>query len=214
MNNAYLEVNIEGESFYLLHLRAVYRPSVSELIISDVHLGKAAHFRKKGIAMPAQSHLKDIDRLHYLLDTWQPKSVIFLGDLFHSDYNREWLWFKSILLQYPDIQFKLVVGNHDVLPESEYNIPNLKRYELIEEAKFIFSHAPVERPGKLNFCGHIHPGLRITGTARQSIKLPCFYLDKEHFILPAFGDLTGLYLLDRKKTASYFLVTAETIVKL
>jgi DNA ligase-associated metallophosphoesterase len=214
MNNAYLELKIEDEIFYLLHQRAVFRPATSELIISDVHLGKASHFRKKGIAMPAQSHLKDVDRLHYLIDTWKPKSVLFLGDLFHSDYNREWLWLKSILLHYPEIIFKLVVGNHDVLPESEYSIPNLKKFDTIEEDNFIFSHAPLERPAKLNFCGHIHPGLRLTGKARQSIKLPCFYLDKTHFILPAFGELTGLFLLEQKRSAQYFLVTAETIVKL
>src|SRR4051812_42124234 len=152
MTDGYLQVMIREEIFFLLHQRAVFRPLSSDLIISDVHLGKASHFRKKGIAIPAQSHLKDIDRLRYLFDKWKPKKVLFLGDLFHSDYNREWLWFKSLLLGCPDIKFRLVAGNHDILSEKDYTIPNLEKCDIIEEDKFIFSHAPLDGPDRMNFC--------------------------------------------------------------
>jgi uncharacterized protein len=214
MNNTYLETLIRHEVFYLLHQKAVFRPASKQLIISDIHLGKATHFRKSGIPMPAQIHLRDIDRLHFILNTWRPESVLLLGDLFHSEYNREWLWFKSVLMEYPEVRFILVAGNHDILPASEYDLPNLEKTELVEEPHMVFTHSPLGKPEKLNVCGHVHPGIRITGVARQSIRLPCFYLSKKHFILPAFGNLTGLQLLEREKNATYYLVTAETIVKL
>src|SRR4051794_39447624 len=99
MRPSYLEIFLAAEPFYLLPQKAVYRPLQKQLILSDIHLGKASHFRKKGLALPAQSHLKDIDALHFLLNSWKPETVLILGDLFHSDYNREWLWFKSLLMQ-------------------------------------------------------------------------------------------------------------------
>jgi len=209
-----MEVDINGEIFYLLFHKALYRPGKKQLILADVHLGKAAHFRKKGIPMPPQSHLKDLDKLTYLVKTWEPRSVLVLGDLFHSKLNKEWLWFKSFLAQFPTTEFILVRGNHDILPEELYELSNLGSVDELEEENFIFTHAPLENPAKLNFCGHVHPGIRLTGIARQSITLPCFYNNHSHFILPAFGDLTGLFMLDREESSDYYLVTHETVVKL
>jgi DNA ligase-associated metallophosphoesterase len=208
------EIRLAGELFYLLFHKALFRPAKKQLILSDVHLGKASHFRKKGIALPPQSHLKDLDKLEYLLKKWTPKSVLILGDLFHSHYNKEWFWFMALLKSFPRTKFILVEGNHDILSSSEYNLPNLSKKVQIDEDHFIFSHAPLEDPPKINICGHVHPGIRITGVARQSITLPCFYFNGRHFILPAFGDLTGLAILEKEIFSDYYLVTHETVVKL
>ncbi len=214
MNLVYTEITIKQEVFYLLPHKALYRPIQKQLILSDIHLGKASHFRKKGIAMPAQSHLKDIDRIHFLIDKYKPETVLLLGDLFHSDYNNEWLWFKSMLMTYPHVQFVLVEGNHDILPRGTYVIPNLLKIGLLEEQHLLFSHHPLENCKKLNICGHVHPGMRVTGNAKQSVTLPCFVLSDRHFILPAFGDLTGLKVVEREENTKYFLVTNESVVEL
>jgi uncharacterized protein len=210
-----MEITLKDEKFFLLFHKALYRPSKKQLILSDLHLGKVSHFRKQGIPLPPQSHLKDLDKLNFLLVIWKPRTVLILGDLFHSNYNREWLWFKSLLMEYPEIEFILVQGNHDVLDPAEYQLPNLFNADEIEEDDFVFSHAPLADPGnKLNFCGHLHPGIRLTGIARQSITLPCFYNNHRHFILPAFGNLTGLNIIDRDAGADVYPVTHETVVKL
>jgi len=211
---AYKEIFLAEEPFYLLLQKAIYRPLKKQLILSDVHLGKATHFRKAGIPMPPQSHLKDIDTLQYLLNTWRPDSLVILGDLFHSDYNREWLWFKALLMEFPQVQFILVEGNHDILPDSAYDLPNLIKLDILEEDCFIFSHHPLENAPKLNICGHVHPGIRIYGRAKQSVKLPCFYFNHKHFILPAFGNLTGLFLLEQEDASFYYLVTQERVIEL
>lgn len=214
MNLIYTEIKIKAEPFYLLPHRAAFRPLQKQLILSDIHLGKASHFRKKGIAMPGESHLRDIDRIHFLIDKYLPETVLLLGDLFHSEYNNEWLWFRSLLRTYPQVQFVLLEGNHDILPRGAYVIPNLLKIGQLEEQHLIFSHHPLENPGKLNICGHVHPGLRVTGKARQSVTLPCFAMNETHLIMPAFGDLTGLHLLEMDNNARYFLVTQDCVVEL
>ncbi len=212
MNPLHYELTLEGEPFYLLPQKAAYRPQHEQLILSDLHLGKTSHFRRQGIAMPQQSKLRDLDLLNYLLNVWKPKTVLILGDLFHSDYNREWLWFKALLHEHAEKRFILVEGNHDILDEKNYRIGNLAKTEIFEESQFIFSHHPLQDPVKLNFCGHLHPGLRIYGAARQTEKLPCFYLNRPHFILPAFGSLTGLYMMEKKEQATCFLVTETRVI--
>jgi DNA ligase-associated metallophosphoesterase len=213
-SGSHTAIFLSGECFWLLPQKAVYRPEKSQLIISDIHLGKATHFRKMGIAMPQQSHLKDIDTLNFLLRKFQPESCVLLGDLFHSDYNREWLWFRSLLAEFSAVRFTLIEGNHDMLPDAAYKIPNLVRADFIEEAHFIFSHHPLADQSKLNICGHVHPGIELSGYAKQYIKLPCFYLSKSHFILPAFGNLTGLFLLEREANANYYLVANGKVIHL
>lgn len=208
-----LEIELGGEVVFLLPQKAIYRPALSQLILSDVHLGKTTHFRKSGIPLPQTAHLKDIDKLHFLLNKWRPQSVLLLGDLFHSDYNREWLWFKSLLLEYPVVNFILVEGNHDILDDNYYSAANLLKAEIIEEENFLFSHQPLNNPAKLNICGHIHPGIQIGGFAKQYEKLPCFYHEQNHFILPAFGHLTGLHILEKKENCSCYLVTDQRVIR-
>lgn len=214
MKRAYVQIMLRGEVFFLLPQRAMFRPSKKQLILSDIHLGKAGHFRKHGIALPAQSHLKDLDVLHFLLKSWDPSSVLILGDLFHSSYNKEWQWFKEMLNDYPRVRFLLVAGNHDILHHSEYDLFNLLKVDLLEEDNFIFTHHQLKKPKKLNIHGHVHPGLQLFGIAKQSIRLPCFYSGKTHFIMPAFGHLTGLHLLKREPFSDYYLIIDDSIVKL
>jgi len=212
MSEGFLEILLNDELLLLLPQRAIFRPSRRQLILTDVHLGKGTHFRKQGLPLPGESHLKDIDKLHFLINKWQPQTILILGDLFHSDYNKEWLWFKSVLLHYDYLEFILVEGNHDILDNDHYTMSNLVKTEIIEDETFIFTHVPSEFKNKLNICGHVHPGVRIEGLAKQSERLPCFLLNKNHFILPAFGYLTGLQVLEPDPGSTYFLVTGSRVV--
>ena len=56
--------------------------------------------------------------------------------------------------------------------------------------------------------------MRISGKAKQSIRLPCYYFTQSHGILPAFGKFTGNYTLDYKVADSVFLITEERVLKL
>jgi len=209
----YLEIQLNGEPFYLLPQKAIYRPLKKQLFFSDIHLGKTTHFRKKGIALPQQSKLKDIDLITSLINHYQPLQIIFLGDLFHSSYNNEWLYFKSLLQQFATLQFILVKGNHDILKDDIYAIKNLDVIDVLEEEQFIFTHYPLENPIKLNFCGHVHPSYTLRGKAKQSITLPCFYKQNLTFMLPAFGNLTGLFAVQKNKKTSIYLITQKMVIE-
>ena len=62
-------------------------------------------------------------------------------------------------------------------------------------APFLACHVPVSPPTGYALCGHIHPGVRLSGSGGQSERLPCFVLGRRRAILPAFGGFTGLALV-------------------
>lgn len=209
----HLEIILANETLFLLPQKAIYRPAKQELILSDLHLGKAAHFRKNGIPLPTPLKSKDLEILQELINRWKPQKIIILGDLFHSEYNSEWLTFQQFLNHNNLLSFVLVKGNHDVLLNQVYKIQNLIVVHKIEEPDFVFTHHPLNDSTKINFCGHLHPALKITGKAKQSITLPCFYFGVNNFIFPAFGSLTGLCVLKPQKEAKYYLVSLNRVVE-
>lgn len=94
-------ININNFEFTLLFEKALYKPDEQLLIIADVHLGKAAHFRKGGISIPAQAQVADYENLKKLFHKVNPKKVYFLGDLFHSSYNNDWNYFCDLIALFP-----------------------------------------------------------------------------------------------------------------
>lgn len=201
-----MQIRIRETEFTLLAEKALWRPDAGQLIIADIHLGKASHFRKAGISIPADSVLEDMRRLDHLMKLHQPKEVILLGDLFHSTYNREWHLFEAFLESFPDVQFILIKGNHDILKQSRYELPNFSVTHTWEDELFLYSHEPLEHADKYVFSGHVHPGITLSGRGKQHISLPCFHVSHNQAILPAFGKLTGLYILERNEKDRYYLV--------
>lgn len=201
-----MQIRIRETEFTLLAEKALWRPDTRQLIIADIHLGKASHFRKAGISIPADSVLEDMRRLDQLMKAHQPTEVILLGDLFHSSYNREWHLFEAFLESFPDIQFTLVKGNHDILKKDRYELPNFSVIDTWEDEQFLYSHEPMEHGHKFVLSGHVHPGVTLSGAGRQHVSLPCFYVSLNQAVLPAFGKLTGLYILDRNENDCYYLV--------
>ena len=60
-----------------------------------MHLGKVAHFRKHGMAVPNQAIFENFTRLNEVVAIFKPETIIFLGDLFHSKMNKEWELFAN-----------------------------------------------------------------------------------------------------------------------
>lgn len=202
---------LQGEQLQLLPEKAVYWPAEKTLLIADSHLGKVRHFRKSGIAIPGKAAYENLQRLESLLLNFKPDQVIFLGDLFHSEMNYEWLEIKIFLQKFSEISFVLIEGNHDLLPEASYRQLEVHRKPL-SYGPFLLSHEPLEISGSYNLCGHIHPGVRMTGMARQSMRLPCFFFGSHQAILPAFGSFTGLYLLKPGRQDQVFVVAGTKVM--
>lgn len=185
-----------GQHLLLHAFRALYWEEQDSLLIADLHLGKAAHFRRSGIAVPAAVGDANLDKLISLLIDFRPARVLFLGDLFHSDYNNQWLVFCELLEQFPNIHFELILGNHDILDVSFYESSGLIVHEeMLDLEPFLLTHHPLtELPDgeQYNLAGHLHPAVSLRGAGRQRLRLPCFYFGKNQGLLPAFGEFTGL----------------------
>jgi uncharacterized protein len=210
-----MKLNLLNDSFDLLPEKAIYSVEKKMLVLSDLHLGKAMHFRKNGIAIPQESSKKDYAVLIDLIAKHNPEKVILLGDLFHSAYNSEWSLFCDFINIHSAIEFTLVIGNHDILQKELYNDLKIAVVrESMELDSIIFSHEPMlEVPiGKINIAGHIHPGVILYGMGKQKIRLACFYFNEDQLILPAFGRLTGLQLINPEKDSKVFAVVNNKVM--
>lgn len=204
-----------GESLELLAQRAIYWRRQEALIVADLHLGKAMHFRKAGIAVPAEINQENLRQLQKLITWYAPRQVIMLGDLFHSDVNHqveEWyVWRK----QFPGLAFHLVKGNHDVLAEAHYERLGIQLHHQLHLHPFCMVHAldeSMEKHKAYLLTGHVHPCVRIKGKAKQSAVLPCFYFAESYAILPAFGRFTGRYFIRRGMHAKVFAILGEEVM--
>ncbi|WP_436517095.1 ligase-associated DNA damage response endonuclease PdeM [Ekhidna sp. To15] len=201
---------IHGEKLTLLPERAIFWESRRILIVSDLHLGKAAHFRKHGIPISRKIHLTDLQILESLIQNYNPSRVILLGDLFHSFENNEWQDFLRFLSIYDNVDFSLIEGNHDILDEYP---TALTLTPLLELPPFSFTHIKEESP-YYNLSGHLHPGISVRGKGRQSITLPCFYFSSDHALLPAFGQFTGIKKIRPKKEDQVFGIAEGQVIEL
>lgn len=209
-----LKFELKGEELHLLPEKAIYWPRQKALLLADTHFGKVTHFRKAGIALPGKAAMGNLQKFHRLVARVQAQKVLFLGDLFHSDLNSEWLYFKETIRSFPEIQFELIAGNHDILHPVSYQNLNFKVHEEgLTLGPFFLSHEPCEHR-LYNLCGHIHPGVRLTGAGRQSMRVPCFYFSEKQGILPAFGEFTGLHVLKAKKKDTIFIVSGHEVLRI
>ena len=189
-------IRLRQQTLELHPLKAIYWHEKKALLLADLHLGKAGHFRRAGIAVPHAVRHDNYDRLINLLLEYRPERVLLLGDLFHSDYNQAWEDFVDLLAQFSgSTQFELIPGNHDILEADYYAEAGLvvRPIDWIE-GPFLLTHHPRKSypDGYYGLAGHIHPGVRLYGAGRQSLRLPCFYFGQTGGILPAFGAFTGL----------------------
>ncbi|ULQ50601.1 ligase-associated DNA damage response endonuclease PdeM [Flavihumibacter fluvii] len=213
-----LSFTLLDQQLWLSPLKAIYWEETRALILSDLHFGKSGHFRKEGIAVPQDIYKNDLHRLFELVQYFQPLKLIIVGDFFHSAANKEADLFAKWRNDHPELKVELVKGNHDILPADWYkqNLIQVHDKEYVE-GPFAFVH---EWPGILQgntnfyFTGHIHPGVLISGTGRQSMRLPCFYFEKEYAILPAFGGFTGLATLSPTRSSRVFAIANEAIITL
>src|SRR6056297_1069267 len=210
-------LNISEHTFELLPDRAVHWHDENTLIISDLHLGKSGHFRKSGIAAPQLINQTNIRRLVSVINRIEPDRLLILGDLFHSDVNREWFQFEEWRAGHNQLDIVLVAGNHDSLHRSFYDRANLSVCHQLKQEAFRFIHDLPDDSvtgGEFTFSGHIHPGIVIRGKGRQSVRLACFYKKARQIILPAFGEFTGLYILPDKEAESIYPIAEQRVFQL
>lgn len=211
------QIEWEGISLILLAQKVLYIPLYQTLVLSDWHLGKLGHFRQEGLFVPAMQVHDELDRLNILLKQMHVKRVVFLGDLFHSKWNPEWDEFVLYLEQFEDITFILTKGNHDILPARIMAASRLQIVDFLTLGEhLVLSHEPLRdvSPHTLNIVGHLHPGVRVRGRGRQIFRLPCFVMQDNVLILPAFGRWTGLHMIKESAFNGVYPIMGNEVMEL
>ena len=202
------------ENHFILHPSgAVFWEEKKTLLLADVHLGKVAHFRKNGIAVPRKAEGAFYQKITALLLEFTIDRILFLGDLFHSFQNNEWLLFTAWVKKQA-VSMILVEGNHDVIPAAQFEQIGLQVVDHLMEENFYFSHFPIEKQTHFVFCGHVHPGVTLKGNGLQKMKMPCFFQSSQQMILPAFGAFTGLYILSPKTGDQVYVTTGKEVMEI
>lgn len=193
-----LRIDIAGEPVRLLPERAMFLPTRGELLIADPHFGKAAVFRRHGVALPTGTTTSDLERLDRLLHATRAGCLSVLGDFLHGRPAADDPWlarFAAWRMRWPDVVLRVIIGNHDrpLLADWQSRIGCRSDDLWLDEAQsgpFLLRHEPSDHPGLHVLCGHLHPVFSLRGRADR-LRLPVFWQTPGHTVLPSFGGLTG-----------------------
>ena len=212
-------VTLKHQRLWMLPQKALYWQKRKILFLADLHIGKAGHFRKHGIAVPGEVSTSNLKKLDNILDITSAEHLVVLGDLFHSNMNREWKQFVEWRKQYRELEVSLVVGNHDILDSENYHTSVINVFRKMRLDPFLLVHDlnqlngnRNERNGHYILSGHIHPAVQLRGQARQAMKLPCFYFGDDYGILPAFGGFTGTHVIEPTDEDRVYLIVDSQIL--
>jgi DNA ligase-associated metallophosphoesterase len=215
-------MHLSGEELWLLPERAIYWPARATLIVSDLHIGKAAAFRAAGVPVPEQTTAATLDRLSRAAARTSAERILCLGDLLHAASGRTAAALEAVAAwrtRHAQLRIVLVRGNHDTRSGDP---PAAWAIECVDEpwddgpgdrSPFTLRHRPGVSPGRYTLAGHIHPAIALDGPGRQRLTLPCFHFGPQLGILPAFGEFTGTALVRRDVGDQVYVVAGERIVK-
>lgn len=207
------EISVHNQTLVLHPSGAIFWKEKSYLLIADVHFGKITHFRKHGSGVPQEAIQKNIKKLESVCSLFNPGTVIFMGDLFHSYLNTEWFLFKK-WVESTTSTVQLVTGNHDIIAPLHYEELGIQIFEELCVQTILLTHHPEIRDGYFNIAGHIHPGVQLVGVGKQFLKVPCFFMKPNQLIQPAFGTFTGNYILTPTPKDRVFAVADDQVIEI
>lgn len=212
-----MKIELGNTVVTLLAEHGVFLEKSGVLVVSDLHLGKSATFRDRGIPVPEGDTREDLERVGGLVEKHEARCLVVAGDLFHAKGGmsehvlgvfREWAEEAAV----PVI---LTEGNHDRMAGlSRYGLP-LEIVPFLEVDGVHITHDPEEIPdGMVGIAGHLHPGVRLPESPRRSIRVPFFYLrGGRELVLPAFSRFTGLNIEKPKKGDRVFVPSRDEVVE-
>jgi uncharacterized protein len=189
--------------------RTAWLPSSNCLLVADVHLGKAARYRRLGVPVPEGSTQDSLARLSVALQQTRAVKLVVLGDLLHGPgcvtppVQAAWQAFRS---RHADLVIELVRGNHDRRagdPPAEWGVQGVDEgqagaWRLLHEPPDECGDGRVMRAKRVPcirlqpwLAGHVHPAVILQGRAGDRVRLPCFLARNAGALLPAFGAFTG-----------------------
>ncbi|GAA5117327.1 ligase-associated DNA damage response endonuclease PdeM [Luteolibacter yonseiensis] len=180
-------------SLSLLAEGVVFLTDTSTLVVADVHLGKSAAFRARGLPVPEGDTARDLQRLLELGKRCGAGHLVIAGDLFHSPsgITPELEVALGGFIEELGIPLTLVAGNHDAkLAALPAGLTRVSHLDVGPGVRVV--HDPAHAAGDIfHLSGHLHPVVNVRDGIRASLRLPCFILKDQTLVLPAFGSFTG-----------------------
>ena len=191
-------LDVDGQRLVLLPERAAWHAASRTLFIADLHLGKSATFRARGLPVPAGTTRDNLQRLGALVHQHAATRIVFLGDLLHARHAQQAGAIAPVLAwraAHASLRCVLVRGNHDAHAGDP---PRSLGFEVVDEPwpvagapGLVACHHPQAAAGATVLAGHWHPAVTLRGPARDHQRLACFCLTDQVLVLPAFGAFTG-----------------------
>lgn len=229
----HVTIGVGGDVLELHADPAAFWRSSRELFVADLHLGKDAAFRAGAIPVPAGPTDATLARLAGAIRRLSPKRVWILGDLVHAVRGIDASLLTKLdgfLSGHPDVEFKLVVGNHD---RGIGELLKGLRIEIFEppyrHGDFVLVHdatAEIEDEGKdvtfgssrsgstpLVIGGHVHPAISIA-SGRERETLPCFHLHRGRLTLAAIGRFTGCHRIERRAGDEVYAIAGQSVIRI
>lgn len=185
------------------------------LVVSDLHLEKGSSFARRQQYLPPYDTRETLRRLAVLVEKYQPRTIISLGDSFHDNQASTRLSddaIATISALAAGRSMVWVTGNHD--PNPPANVPGDTVKEMSIDG-VILRHIAKADDNQPEISGHYHPCAKIY-VRGKNLRRPCFITDQTRLIMPSFGAYTGglnvldkAYsgLLDHQKFCAYMLGT-------
>lgn len=197
----------------LMPERAAFDPATGTLFVADLHLGKAAVFRARGIPVPQGSTAETLARLDAAVTRSGARQVVVLGDLLHAHESRGAETVDAVAAwreRHPDLACTVVEGNHD---RHAGRLQASLGFQTLDGAwdggVLRGVHAPddaVDAPDRWTLAGHVHPVVTLRGR-HDRLRLPCFWRRGRVLVLPAFGAFTGGFDVKLAAGDGAFVVT-------
>lgn len=221
-------LRLGGQTLDLLPERAAYWREQGAVLVADCHFGKAAAFRRHGVAVPEGGTADDLARLDGIIDRTGAGRLIVVGDFFHSPtgYSHDVIGALVTWRQrHHSLRVTLVRGNHD---RALHRLPAGLDLDLAEdphgegEINFVHDPAGVVMPAdspvaglRWHICGHLHPAVRLGDRRVRGLSAPCFWLrGGAVLVLPSFGTFTGSAVIAPGAGDRVFAVAAGRVLEI
>ena len=222
------DIELGAGRWRLLADHAMFELQQRLLVVADVHLGKAAAYRARGVPLSLSvqqgSTETNLARLSALIDALAPRQLAFLGDLVHARESLHPATMERVGQwrdKHAGLDMLLVEGNHDA---AAGGLPPALGLRVVEEpwpvAGVWLAHHPQWRDGGHVLAGHLHPVLRVSGRGDDSARLPCFWTRRRSAmvaqltVLPAFGEFTGGAPVQREAGDRVIAIAADRLFEI
>jgi DNA ligase-associated metallophosphoesterase len=151
--------------------------------VADLHFGYELSQRAAGRLVPMWGMASISERLTALLNEYDPRRLIILGDLVHD---------KSAAKEAAQLlrelatrcEVVLVAGNHD--RQLGGHVEMVESWQT-DRFHFHHGHCAVDASDRIQIIGHHHPAAVITDGAGLRLKCPAFVQQSTCWIMPAFS---------------------------